>query len=508
MAIHIDSDGNFYFGASGTTDFDNLSYTPVFSVTKDGVVTAQSGTVGGISLASDHIKSTNYSNTSGSEAGFKIDSNGDAFFNKVDIRIGGAASQNPSTGFTTLDIGSAKLSEYNDDLWVNSKRVLIFDQDATASANSPSLFLFAAYGQPGWYVDDSQINRTKLYYSNGVNNVFHTESDNTYLHLDGSGIQVGTATGGNSQYIGKNSSGTFGWHNLPSGNDHPDSDHTGFAASSHGTHVSFAGSGGNLGDASTVARSNHSHSSSSTSINGLSGSLSLTTADSTAKFAGGFTTIGGSEIRLNRSTSGYISTGNPSGSSPKIGVSTSNRFSNIYSQSFYGTFYGPNINSSSRNIKENIVDTALGLDFINDLEVKDFTMINTEEYGTKKYTGFIAEDLQDYLTANNLNYRLVDDYSESYEFDQKCSHIVVCETSEVSSCEDECCSSYPNRLNSDDERENYLHATLEECEAYMPDENRHPHLYINNLIGPLVKAVQELSTQVSDLTARIEALEG
>ena len=58
MAIHIDSDGNFYFGASGTTDFDNLSYTPVFSVTKDGVLTATSGTVGGISLASDHIKST------------------------------------------------------------------------------------------------------------------------------------------------------------------------------------------------------------------------------------------------------------------------------------------------------------------------------------------------------------------------------------------------------------------------------------------------------------------
>ena len=232
MAVHIDSDGNLYFGESGTTDFDNINYTPDFSVTKDGVVTAKSGAVGGITLASDHMKSTNYSNTSGSEAGFKIQSNGDAFFNKVDIRIGGAASQNPATGFTTLDIGSAKLSEYNDDLWVSAERVMIYDSDATASANSPSLFLFAAYAQPGWYVDDSQIGRTKLYYSNGANNVFHTESDNTYLHLDGSGIQVGTATGGNSQYIGKNSSGTFGWHNLPSGNDHPDSDHS-FAASGH-----------------------------------------------------------------------------------------------------------------------------------------------------------------------------------------------------------------------------------------------------------------------------------
>lgn len=86
MAIHIDGDGNFYFGASGTVDFDNITYVPDFSVTKDGVVTANSGTIGGIDLASDHIKSSNYSAVSGSEAGFKINSNGNAEFNNVTIR--------------------------------------------------------------------------------------------------------------------------------------------------------------------------------------------------------------------------------------------------------------------------------------------------------------------------------------------------------------------------------------------------------------------------------------
>jgi len=30
----------------------------------------------------------------------------------------------------------------------------------------------------------------------------------------------------------------------------------------------------------------------------------------------------------------------------------------------------------------------------------------------------------------------------------------------------------------------------------------------SQLLAPLVKAVQELSTQISDLTARVEALEG
>ena len=33
---------------------------------------------------------------------------------------------------------------------------------------------------------------------------------------------------------------------------------------------------------------------------------------------------------------------------------------------------------------KNIVDTALGLDFINDLTVKDFTMIDTDKYLVQK----------------------------------------------------------------------------------------------------------------------------
>ena len=37
----------------------------------------------------------------------------------------------------------------------------------------------------------------------------------------------------------------------------------------------------------------------------------------------------------------------------------------------------------------------------------------------------------------------------------------------------------------------------------MPDENRHPHLYFNNFIGPLVKAVQELSAKVETLEEQL-----
>jgi len=259
----------------------------------------------------------------------------------------------------------------------------------------------------------------------------------------------------------------------------------------------------------------HSFTSGITSVNGATGSsgaLTLQTSTSTNTFTGSWSFINSSTIQLNKSTAGYISTGYPSGSSPRIGTSSSDRFSNIYSQSFYGTFYGQNINASSRNIKENIVDTALGLDFINDLTVKDFTMIDTDTFGTSKYTGFIAEDVQQYLTDNSLDYKLVEDYSSTYEYNDRCSHVVICECGMddclIQGCEEDCCSEYYTYTDEDGNKQNFLHATVEECEAYMPDENRHPHLYFNNFIGPLVKAVQELSTQISDLTARIEALEG
>ena len=117
-------------------------------------------------------------------------------------------------------------------------------------------------------------------------------------------------------------------------------------------------------------------------------------------------------------------------------------------------------------------------------------MIDTDTFGSQKYTGFIAEDIQKYLDDNDLDYKLTEDYSGNYEFKDSCSHPIV-----------------PGP-DAEDQTITYIHDTVEECEAYMPDENRHPHLYFNNFVGPLVKAVQELSEKVDSLTARIEVLEG
>ena len=241
------------------------------------------------------------------------------------------------------------------------------------------------------------------------------------------------------------------------------------ADSSHGTHVSS--------------------SSAVTALNSEQGDVTVTVDSTGGSFVTTVTTTTDT-ITFNKNVNGYLGEATPYGSTKKIGISASNRYTSMYASGFYGTFYGQNINASSKHIKENIVDTALGLDFLNDLEVKDFTMIDTDTFGSKKYTGFIAEDIQKYLDDNDLDYKLTEDYSGDYEYKDSCSHPIV-----------------PGP-DAEDQTRTYMHDTVEECEAYMPDENRHPHLYFNNFIGPLVKAVQELSAKVDSLTARIEVLEG
>jgi len=591
--FQVDSSGNMtatsatlsgYLAAG--SDFDDLSETGSIVGwvldSANGRFIGEDGSGNYLYLDSSGNIAGNYSAGS---SGWKINANGDAEFNSIDIRVAGASSDTPSTGLTTLDIGSTQVYENNDDLFINtsgtSNFVNIRDRLKLTSTSTSGSNMQLMFDGPG--TDDAMGFRHETDFPNtsnadliwtnqsgssDYNKIAYVTTTDDYFHLgvDAPGIKTdftgsptmyfdgpGSASSDSATfnmavrpYTIKDKDGDIGssgqvlsstgsridWIDLPSGNDHPDSDHSfaasshshndlyftetevnnllnGKANSSHGTHVSYGGNG----NASSVSRSDHSHSSSGiTSVNGATGSsgaLTLSTTSGTSTFSSSFSFISSSEVRLNKSTSGYISTGYPTGSK-RLGTSSSDRFSNIYSASFYGTFYGQNINASSRNIKENIVDTSLGLDFINDLTVKDFTMIDTDTFGTQKYTGFIAEDIQDYLTDNSLDYKLVEDYSSKYEYNNRCSHVVECtneETETIHGCEEDCCSEYYTYTNEDGDKQNFLHTTVEECEAYMPDENRHPHLYFNNFIGPLVKAVQELSTKIDDLTARVEALE-
>ena len=577
--FNVDTNGNLWIGTNVSNTFSTAQgqSDTKFYVTNAGAIHAESGDIGGIVVDADGVESSNFD--ASTNTGWRLDNSaGIAQYFDIDIQLSSAASDTPSTGSTTLDIGSTQIYENNDDLFINtsgtSNFVNIRDRLKLTSTSSSGSNMQLMFDGPGsgdamgfrhetdfpnssngdliWTNQSGSGDYNKIAYVTTTDDYFHLGSDAPGIKTDYTGSPTfyfdGPGSPGSDSatfnmavrpYAIKDKDGQVGssgqvlsstgsridWIDLPSGNDHPDSDHNfdnfdhidinGLQMDSGFGLTIQAGSGISVSSSSnphTITIANTAQGSSGiTSINSQTGS-SITITSGFSNSSSPYVGVGGfssnsNTISLGRSTQARCNILDPHSSNPKVGNSTSDRFSNIYSQSFYGTFYGQNINASSRNIKENIVDTALGLDFINDLTVKDFTMIDTDTFGTKKYTGFIAEDIEDYLSENNLDYKLTEDYSGNYEFKDKCSHIVYCENDNFN-CEEDCCSEYFRRDRGEGIVEMYLHETVEDCEAYMPDENRHPHLYFNNFIGPLVKAVQELSTQISDLTARIEVLEG
>ena len=72
--FNVDTTGNLWIGTNVSDTFNTAQGQTAtkFYVENDGTIKAEAGTIGGIDLAATHIQSSNYSNTSGSEAGFKI----------------------------------------------------------------------------------------------------------------------------------------------------------------------------------------------------------------------------------------------------------------------------------------------------------------------------------------------------------------------------------------------------------------------------------------------------
>ena len=571
MAIHIDSDGNFYFGASGTTEFDSLSYTPVFSVTKDGVLTASSGTVGGITLNSSDIQANYSSGTSG----FKIDTNGDAFFNSIDLRIkasGASEGDVPSDGTQSIQIGSAQIYESNNNLYLNSNssgnKIIISSGDkfvlSGASAN-PNLTFDGASTQDiefnAAYVADSSTSDGRSYSSDPLGQIYeltisnqnvdiyrvNAQNNDVYFygdvevdgHIEVNSLKVYDGFGSSGEVLTRTTNG-LEW--VAAGGAHADSDHTSFltqsaadtryvnesdhthsnligdtafnnhanSSTAHGTFDNYSywrlrEDGNNVGTVSGTQSVNFiSGSGITVSNSGSGGDYNITISSSgTAHTHTSVLSISVLDLNL------YRDIVPQSSNSKRVGTSSTNRMLDVFSRDFHGgTFYGTLVNSSSRNTKTNIEDTGLGLDFIEALPVKQFNYI-TADHSDKKYTGVIAEDVTTILEANGWDdYYLVVDDSEKYSYNTRCSHPVKCDDSESFYCEDDCCSSHFKYTEEDGSVSNWLHHTVEECEEYEVDGSRHPHFNYYQLIGPLVKAVQELSTQISDLTARVEVLEG
>tara|TARA_B100000902_G_scaffold339192_1_gene341260 strand:+ start:23184 stop:24902 length:1719 start_codon:yes stop_codon:yes gene_type:complete len=569
--FNVDTSGNLWIGTGVSDNFStaqNDSDTK-FYVTSAGAIYAVSGHIGGIVIDADGMQSSNYD--ASSDTGWRFDNNtATVFAYKIDLKIEGGAADPPTVDTQKLDIGSARIYEHSNDLILDAsstnnqvkvKDQLTLTKSAISAGNMQLMFDGLGTGDAMGFWHDSDFpnsSSAQMYWinqsgSSDYNKIAYVSTDDDYFHLgvDAPGIKTDFAgsptiyidgpgnsssdtaqfnmmirphgikdkngSDGNSGDI-LHSDGTQVYWASSSGNSHADSDHhdefytesevdsflSGKANSSHGTHVSYGGNG----SASTVSRSDHSHSG--------GGITSVGMGSSGTGFLTSVTTIGNA-ITLNTTNTDnstiHVGSLDPSFSTSDIGNSNSDRFADIYAANHHGgIFYGTLINSSSQNVKENVAENTLGLDFINSMVTKEFNYI-TKDHSDLKYTGMIAEDLKTVLSDNSWDgYYFVEEIGkDKYQYFDRCSHVVACSTSELENdyyCEDECCDEYFKHTNSRGETRNYLHHTVEECEEYEVDSSRHPHINYYQFIGPLIKSIQELSTQISDLTARIEVLEG
>tara|TARA_A100001015_G_scaffold245433_1_gene281378 strand:+ start:7098 stop:11786 length:4689 start_codon:yes stop_codon:yes gene_type:complete len=174
------------------------------------------------------------------------------------------------------------------------------------------------------------------------------------------------------------------------------------------------------------------------------------------------TITGGSSINLNplgttRLTVGSTITADatiqPSGYNTKDLGSSSRRWRDIYTVG--------SVNTSDINFKTDIEELELGLDFIKTLEPIQFKWAATEdvEAGVRTHTGFSAQDIEQ---------KLIDFGVESKDY--------------------------------------ALFTNSQITES--PEDEPIYGLRSTEIISILTKAIQELSTQISDLTARVELLEG
>jgi hypothetical protein len=513
---------------SGTFEVDSSGNLTATSATITGSITSTSGTIGGWTIGSTDLSAGNISIDSGgtisanysATTGWKIEADGDAFFNDIDLRIAGAISANPTTGFTTLDIGTAKISEYDDRLWINAAEVMIWDGDSTASSTNPTLHLFGTYAQPGWYVDDGQVGRTKLYYTSGNANAFHTESDRAGIHID-SDIWFSNDSGSANEFIGKNSSGQLGWHTVSSASHgHTESDISDIGSHGH-SYDNYSYWNLNLNGSAQIQSGNTVTFSSGTNTTAVRTgtsirydvsfpSLSIANTTSNNAAYAFVTAVSGHQItRTNTSSSTLSAAGwrvNSSGGyvgAPGVGA----------------TVWYSSLNSTSdETLKTDIADLTYGLDWINELTPISYRFqtrtvyVCENELGPTEYSN--SDDICGHCESQNeidlafYNEQL-DEFNNGNLEEEPVVPTLL--TTGLVSKEVYWGNTKKNWGFSAQAIESSLPVNpdlqiVEDVEG--PDGGTMKVLEYNQIIAPLVKAVQELSAKNDELQSRIEELEG
>jgi len=426
--FHVDSTGNLWLGDTSTT----FTTSAPFYVQSDGTIKATSGNIGGISITSSSIQSSNFSGSNG----FQLNSDGSAIFRSITIS-GYATTSQVSTAQSTAD--SAATAASNAQSTANNA-----ESDAStaqSTANTANNTANATSGTLGTL-------QSNLFYSGTT-------------EINGGTIRTGTlsadkiTTGQLS--AARIAAGTLSGFTISGGTV------TGAGVNAISIDVTSTGSdaidcAGGVDAEGVVSGSTFQHSQSSSQV-GFGTSVVYIRGGGGTDFSAGDENI--SYHTLRPSFNNLYDLGN-----------ATYRWDDVYATN--GT-----INTSDVTLKENITTTDLGLDFINDLTPIEFTWkaygggtasqgpdlddITIEPIaGTRTHLGFSAQDIKEKLIAHKGSDQNIAIYTES-QYD-----------------------------------ENFDSETM----------TNQFGLRATELIPILTKSIQELSTQVSDLTARIETLEG
>jgi len=580
MAIHIDTDGNFWFGQTGTEELDEISYTPVFSVTNEGVLTATSGTVGGWTLGSDYLRAENssnqyiYLNADGSIAGnfisgtqgWRINASGDAEFN--DVKIRGELTGVELKGILDFDGGIFRTSSNEPRIEITDNSGLEGEIRYETSSGTAMRLAVESTSPTDFFIENGILNGdTRLITSsggtislegdtlnlsngasnndpiltfNGINAASKTSTTlSKLLGVTSTGrLAVGSATSGVSSISVTGElqlSGSSGVLNI----NHNDSDHDdqyytkasvntllsgkdnygSWTAKAGGNNMTVitgygvewkAGSGLSLSVNTspyeiTFSHGAGTHVSSSTAVQalypgGLRGSITLGSG-TTGRFYNG---IGqsGQNYTWNTTTTfngtptfgGTIYVGSsifhPSSNDGNgfIGWSD-NRFNRVYASNGVST-------SSDERLKNNIEDIPYGLDYLNTLRPVQFEWI--PKYKNEcTICGCIVQEGND-----NCGNCWEDVTNEDGEIIDKT--YCACETISIKTTGDKKLWGFIAQELIETPPEPDIDIELIDYD----NETDSYNMNYSQLIAPLVKAVQELSTQILDLTARVEALEG
>ena len=455
-----------------------ITNTLIGSVSVDkltaGSIVGDNITLGSGSDNSGSISSHNFSSGS---TGFQIQYDGDAFFNSITVNnpvitLGKVTSGTPSTASSTsLKLGDALLFSRDEGSTGNhlfsTKPFVVM---ADGSEDNPSLTIQGDYQKMGFFLEtNNDFNFDSFKASNGNDDIFSFSSSSTGFSVLGdlnlsAALKAGGQSGTSGQVLQSTGNGVA-WANT-SGHTHgnltfPNSGTLVTAnnvGTSHGTHA----------DGNYLTNNNHSHGN------------TMTPNNHTHNFGNDITGFSGNNH--NHSTQ-YLSNNHVLNATNPHGITGNNHnHSNYVNNATLNSAITQHVfdgHPSDERLKEEVQDISLGLDFLNRLQPRDFNWksshldsVFTEEPMSAKFKTLVSNTQQGLIA-------------------QEVKEAVFAETGSNTSF---------SGLKIGDITEYQKEVTGESDDFGQVEYSQ--------FVPVLIKAVQQLSSKIDVLEARIDELEG